>query len=126
MKSAVDADAEARTVTVNLSTRYLAIGVEMLVGLLVLPFNIAHLGKAAYGLWVLTTSVTAYFSVLDMGYSGAIVKFVAEHRARRDTRALNEVLSTTFYLYAGPIRSTWSRKTAMTIATRYASVPKPA
>ncbi|HUK36823.1 MAG TPA: oligosaccharide flippase family protein [Vicinamibacterales bacterium] len=94
-------DAEARTVSVNLSTRYLAIGVEMLVGLLVLPFNVAHLGKAAYGLWMLTTSVTAYFSVLDLGYSGAIVKFVAEHRARRDTRALNEVLSTTFYLFAG-------------------------
>jgi len=94
-------DAEARAVSVNLSTRYLAIGVEMLVGLLVLPFNIAHLGKAAYGLWVLTTSITAYFSVLDLGYSGAIVKFVAEHRARKETRALNEVLSTTFYLFAG-------------------------
>jgi O-antigen/teichoic acid export membrane protein len=101
VKSTSDNDTEARTVTVNLSTRYLAIVVEMLVGLLVLPFNIAHLGKAAYGLWVLTTSVTAYFSVLDLGYSGAIVKFVAEHRARRETRALNEVLSTTFFLYAG-------------------------
>jgi O-antigen/teichoic acid export membrane protein len=94
-------DAEARAVTVNLSTRYLAIGVEIVVGLLVLPFNIAHLGKAAYGLWVLTTSITAYFSVLDLGYSGAIVKFVAEHRARKETRALNEVLSTTFYLFTG-------------------------
>jgi O-antigen/teichoic acid export membrane protein len=101
VKSAVEADAEARTVTVNLSTRYLAIGVEMVVGLLVLPFNLSHLGTAAYGLWVLTTSVTAYFSVLDLGYSGAIVKFVAEHRAKRDTHALNEVLSTTFFLYAG-------------------------
>jgi len=94
-------DAEARAVTVNLSTRYLAIGVEIVVGLVVLPFNIAHLGKAAYGLWMLTTSITAYFSVLDLGYSGAIVKFVAEHRARKETRALNEVLSTTFYLFAG-------------------------
>ena len=94
-------ETEARTVTVNLSTRYLAIGVEMVVGLLLLPFNLAHLGKAAYGLWVLTTSITAYFSVLDLGYSGAIVKFVAEHRARKETRALNEVLSTTFYLFAG-------------------------
>ena len=55
----------------NVSTRYLAIAVEMIVGLLVLPFNVAHLGKAAYGLWILTTSITAYFSVLDLGYSGA-------------------------------------------------------
>jgi len=86
-------------VTRNLSTRYLAIVVEMAVGLLVLPFNVAHLGKAAYGLWVLTTSITAYFSVLDLGYSGALVKFVAQYRAKRDFRGLNEILSTTFYLF---------------------------
>jgi O-antigen/teichoic acid export membrane protein len=72
----------------------------MAVGLLVLPFNVAHLGKAAYGLWVLTTSITAYFSVLDLGYSGAVVKFVAQYRAKYDIRALNETLSTTFYLFA--------------------------
>jgi O-antigen/teichoic acid export membrane protein len=87
------------SVTRNLSTRYLAIVAEMAVGLLVLPFNVAHLGKAAYGLWVLATSITAYFSVLDLGYSGALVKFVAQYRAKRDFRALNEILSTTFYLF---------------------------
>jgi O-antigen/teichoic acid export membrane protein len=91
---------ESLTVARNVSTRYLAIAAEMIVGLLVLPFNIAHLGKAAYGLWMLTASITAYFSVLDLGYSGAIVKFVAQYRAKRDVRALNEVLSTTFYLFA--------------------------
>jgi O-antigen/teichoic acid export membrane protein len=48
---------------------------------------------------MLTWSVTAYFSVLDLGYSGALVKFVAEYRARRDWTALNEILSTTFYVF---------------------------
>ena len=91
---------EARAVTRNLSTRYLAIIAEMVVGLVVLPFNISHLGKSAYGLWMLTTSITAYFSVLDLGYSGALVKFVAQYRAKHDTRGLNEILSTTFYLFA--------------------------
>jgi O-antigen/teichoic acid export membrane protein len=85
----------------NASTRYLAILVEMAVGLLVLPFNVAHLGKAAYGLWILTTSVTAYFSVLDLGYSGAQVRFVAHYRARRDLTALNEILSTMFGIFTG-------------------------
>ncbi|HKF65579.1 MAG TPA: hypothetical protein VKB36_03595, partial [Vicinamibacterales bacterium] len=60
---------ELATVGRNLSTRYLAIAVEMAVGLLVLPFNLSHLGKSAYGLWALTTSITMYFSVLDLGYS---------------------------------------------------------
>ena len=90
---------ETLAVARNVSTRYLAIAAEMAIGILVLPFNVAHLGTAAYGLWMLTTSITAYFSVLDLGYSGALVKFVAQYRARRDPRALNEILSTTFYLF---------------------------
>lgn len=89
------------SLTRNLSTRYLAIAAEMVVGLLVLPFNVAHLGAAGYGLWVLTTSITAYFSVLDLGYSGALVKFVAQYRAKHDFRGLNEILATMFYLFLG-------------------------
>jgi O-antigen/teichoic acid export membrane protein len=95
------AHSETMTVARNVSTRYLAIAVEMVVGLVVLPYNIAHLGKSAYGLWILTASITSYFSVLDLGYSGALVKFVAQYRAKHDTRSLNEVLSTTFFLFAG-------------------------
>ncbi len=90
---------ETLTVARNVSTRYLAIVIEAALGLVILPFNVAHLGTAAYGLWMLTASVTTYFSVLDLGYSGALVKFVAQYRARRDVRALNEILSTTFYVF---------------------------
>jgi O-antigen/teichoic acid export membrane protein len=96
----IDAGEETLTVARNVSTRYLAIAVEAVLGLVVLPFNVAHLGTSAYGLWMLTASVTAYFSVLDLGYSGALVKFVAQYRARRDYRALNEILSTTFVVFA--------------------------
>ena len=95
-----DHDGETLTVARNVSTRYLAIVVEAILGLLVLPFNVAHLGASAYGLWMLTASVTAYFSVLDLGYSGALVKFVAQYRARNDFKALNEILSTTFVIFA--------------------------
>ena len=90
------------TVTIvahNISTRYLAYVVDALLGLVMLPFNLAHLGMAAYGLWMLTTSFTAYFAMLDLGYGGALVRFVAQYRARRDSRALNEVLSTISVVY---------------------------
>ena len=52
------------------STRYLAIAAEMVVGLVMLPFNLAHLGAADYGLWVLLGSITMHFSILDLGYGG--------------------------------------------------------
>jgi O-antigen/teichoic acid export membrane protein len=84
----------------NVSTRYLAIAVNAIVGLLVLPVNIHYLGKSAYGLWMLTASITTYFSALELGYGGAVIKFVAEYRAKRDAKALNEILSTLHVVFS--------------------------
>jgi len=85
----------------NVSTRYLAYLIDAVLGLVMLPFNLSHLGMAAYGLWMLTTSFTVYFDMLDLGYGGALVRFVARYRAQRDERAINEVLSTFSLVYAG-------------------------
>jgi O-antigen/teichoic acid export membrane protein len=85
----------------NLGTRYTAVAIQAAVGLIVLPINLQYLGPSAYGLWMLTASLTTYFSAMDLGFGGAVVRFVAEYRARRDPRALNETLSTMFYVYSG-------------------------
>lgn len=89
------------TVARNVASRYLVISIDALIGLLVLPFNIAHLGQAAWGLWMLTTSISGYFTVIDLGYGGSITKFVATYRARRDPRGINEITSTLFVIFAG-------------------------
>jgi O-antigen/teichoic acid export membrane protein len=89
------------TIARNLFTRYMMIVADTLIGLFMLPFNVSHLGKDAYGLWLLTASITAYFSLLDLGYGGALVKFVAQYRAWKDARAINEIASTLFVVFAG-------------------------
>lgn len=88
------------TVARNVSTRYVVILVETVIGLVLLPFNLHHLGAAEYGLWILVGSVTLHFSLLDLGYGGAVVKFIAQYRARRDSQALNEIASTMFFVMA--------------------------
>jgi O-antigen/teichoic acid export membrane protein len=93
-------DRPLRTIFRNVATRYLAIAAEMVIGLITLPFNLHHLGTEAYGLWMLTAGVTIHLSILDLGYSGAMVKFIAQYRAHKDARALNEIASTLFYLFA--------------------------
>jgi O-antigen/teichoic acid export membrane protein len=93
-------EAQALTLARNVSARYAGIVTEAVLGLLLLPFNLAHLGAATYGVWVLAASVTSYFSTLDLGYSGALVKYVAHYRARRDVRGLNEILSSAFGVFA--------------------------
>jgi O-antigen/teichoic acid export membrane protein len=94
-------DRPFRTIFRNVATRYLSVAAEMLIGLITLPFNLAHLGTEAYGLWMLTAGVTVHFSILDLGYGGAMVKFIAQYRAHKDARALNEIASTLFFLFAG-------------------------
>jgi O-antigen/teichoic acid export membrane protein len=83
----------------NMVTRYLAIAANVLIGLVVLPLNVQYLGASAYGLWMLTASITTYFSVLELGYGSAVVKFVAEYRAKKDAEALNEILSTLYTVF---------------------------
>jgi O-antigen/teichoic acid export membrane protein len=88
------------TVARNVSTRYLAIMAETVIGLVMLPYNVSHLGPTEYGLWVLLGSITVHFSVLDLGYAGALVKFMAQYRAHRNAQALNEIASTLFFVFS--------------------------
>jgi len=47
----------------NISMDYVALGIDILIGVVMLPFNMGRLGPSTYGLWVLVASVTAYFSM---------------------------------------------------------------
>jgi O-antigen/teichoic acid export membrane protein len=94
-------ESQIKLIARNVTTDYVAIAVNIIVGMLMLPFNVSHLGKSAYGLWILTASIMTYFSMLELGYGSAQVKFAAQYRARRDSQAINEVASTLFFLFVG-------------------------
>jgi O-antigen/teichoic acid export membrane protein len=85
----------------NVSARYVLIVLNVAIGLFMVRFNMGHLGQDAYGLWMLAATITTYFTVLDLGYGTAVLKFLSEHRARKDIRGLNEVLSTMATVFAG-------------------------
>jgi O-antigen/teichoic acid export membrane protein len=91
---------QVRTVALNVGWRYVTLAIELLLGLLILPINTRYLGAADYGLWMLTASVAAYFPVLDLGYGGAMERFVAHYRARRDVNAINEIASTLMFVFS--------------------------
>jgi O-antigen/teichoic acid export membrane protein len=90
---------QSRTVALNVGGRYATLTVEMLLGLVMLPFNTRYLGASDYGLWMLAASVVAYFPVLDLGYGGAMERFVAHYRARRDGTAISEIASTLVFVF---------------------------
>lgn len=91
----------AKLIFQNVSVNYLVTSTELLIGIFMLPFNVSHLGQSAYGLWVLVASVTVYFSMLDLGYGVAQVRFAAKYRAQGDAGALNQIASTMFFMFSG-------------------------
>ena len=86
---------------VNVGGRYVTLALELLLGLVMLPFNARHLGASDYGLWMLAASIVAYFPIIDLGYGGALERFVAHYRARREAQAINEIASTLVFVFAG-------------------------
>jgi O-antigen/teichoic acid export membrane protein len=89
----------ARNLLTGTATKYVLLAVNIVTGILLMPFTIEHLGKAQYGLWMLIASMTYYFQLLDLGYGSGIVRHITEADARGDERAVNEVVSTFVVVY---------------------------
>jgi O-antigen/teichoic acid export membrane protein len=69
--------------------------IALAAGFILTPFILHHVGATSYGLLALVGSVTAYGSLLDFGISGAVIKYVAEHRARGEAELAQELVATT-------------------------------
>lgn len=75
--------------------------VNMAVGFFLTPFILHRLGDTAFGLWVLMTTLTGYYGLLDLGIRNAIIRYVARFVANQDYDDLARVASTSFVAYMG-------------------------
>ena len=79
-----------RTLLRNILSNWAGFLVEACVAFYLSPFVIHTLGDTSYGIWILLTSLTGYFGLLNLGLRPAINKYVAEFagsRAEADHRA---------------------------------------
>ena len=83
------------------ATKYVLLGVNIGLGLVLMPFTVRHLGASDYGLWMLVASLTYYFQLLDLGYGSGLVRHVADADAKGDVDGVNRILSTFVVVYAG-------------------------
>lgn len=71
------------------------------------PIILHRVGGEAYGIWVFLGifSISGYFSLLDFGFQGAAIKYVAEYTERNDNERLQHLISSIllFFLLVGII-----------------------
>ena len=80
---------------------WLAVFVNAVVGFLLTPYVLHHLGDVEFGLYTLVTMLTGYYGLFDLGVRSAILRFVSRALALNDHDEINCVISTAFYFYWG-------------------------
>lgn len=77
---------------------YLALFLNIVIGLLYTPWMINSIGKADYGLYTLAMSVISLF-VFDFGLGSAITRFVSKYLAEGRQEKIDNLLGLVFKLY---------------------------
>lgn len=80
---------------------YVLMILEVLSTLLITPFLIRTLGQAEYGVYRLSASITAYLLLLDLGVGNAIIRYIAKHRANKDTDSEQKFFGVAMIFYSG-------------------------
>ena len=80
---------------------YVLMVFEVFSTLLLTPFIIRTLGDAEYGVYKLSTAISAYLLLLDLGVGNSVVRFVAKYRTDNDNYQCRKFLGITTGYYAG-------------------------
>src|SRR5437879_4821627 len=83
----------------NVLWGWLAVGVNLIVGLVLSRYIVRKLGAERYGIWVLVFSILDYFWFFDLGLNTAVTNFCARYLATREPEKINEVINTALFYF---------------------------
>lgn len=81
--------------TRNILTLYAARAVSIVAGIALFPFIAHQVGLDAFGVWLLISSVTIFFSTTDFGLGTSAIRYVAKAHGEGDHHGVNRVLCST-------------------------------
>src|SRR5713101_3560499 len=84
----------------NVSSNWVALVVNVLVGIFLSPFILHRLGDTAFGIWVLIFSITGYYGLFDLGIRSSVVRYVSKAKATGDPDYASRVISTSLFAYS--------------------------
>lgn len=74
-------------------SNYVGILGAIVIAFILSPFLVHTLGDTNYGIWSIISALTGYMTLLDLGVSSAIAKYVSKYKALKDYKSLNVVFS---------------------------------
>jgi O-antigen/teichoic acid export membrane protein len=77
-------------------------GISIVIGLVLVPLTINYVNPSQYGIWLTLSSIIAWFSFFDIGFTHGLRNKFAEAKAKGDTEVVKIYISTTYY-YIGII-----------------------
>ncbi len=88
-----------RVISSNIKYNVVSQGVSFVVGLLLFPFMVSHIGKEVYGAYLLVTTFVGYFGVLDFGVGSAVAKYTAEFLGQDNREKVNKIINSSLFFY---------------------------
>ena len=88
----------SRQIKIGAIISYLAIGINIISGLLYTPWMIHSIGRENYGLYTLALSVITLF-MFDFGLSAAVTRFIARYLAQGRQDKANDCIGLVYRLY---------------------------
>src|SRR5216683_53760 len=84
----------------NVSSNWVALATNVVVGISLSPFILHRLGDTAFGIWVLIFSITGYYGLFDLGIRSSVVRYVSKAKASGDLEYASRVISTSLFSYS--------------------------
>ena len=69
------------------------------IGFLLSPYVVSHLGATKYGVWSLIAGLVGYLGLLDLGIRQAVNRYTAHHHASGDHRETSLIISAALRLF---------------------------
>jgi O-antigen/teichoic acid export membrane protein len=89
----------AGTIAKNITANYFGIIGQIVIAFFLSPFLVHTLGDTQYGIWTVIAALGGYMSLLDLGISSALTRYVAKYYQEKDYESINTILSSSLFLF---------------------------
>ena len=89
---------KSKQIRIGAILSYISIVINILAGLIYVPWMIKRIGQSQYGLYTLANSVITLF-LMDFGLGAAVARYISKYNAEGDAEKVNNFLGVVYKLY---------------------------